>query len=113
MKCPKCDHTLVATKVREVEVDRCKSCQGIWCDHRELGELLGQNKWRLHKLTGAAPQDQLNRKRAKCPRDQTDLIRVGSVHDRKIVLDSCPTCKGIWLDGGELDRLLEATPGGS
>ena len=107
MKCPKCDRKLVATKVSEVEVDRCKSCHGIWCDHRELAELLGQSKWRLAKLTGAHEQDQLNLRQAKCPRDDTHLLRVSSADHPQVVLDSCPKCQGIWLDGGELDKLLK------
>ena len=41
MKCPKCvTRQLQATTIREIEVDRCKHCHGVWCDHRELGELL-------------------------------------------------------------------------
>ena len=106
MKCPKCGRKLAAMKVRDVEVDRCKSCKGIWCDHRELGELLGQSKWRLSKLASSKEHDQLNRRRAKCPRDETDLMRVSSAENPQVVLDSCPTCQGIWLDGGELDKLL-------
>ena len=33
------------------------------------------------------------------------------IHDLKrpdIVTDSCPVCYGIWLDGGELDKLTES-----
>jgi hypothetical protein len=29
-----------------------------------------------------------------------------------IVLDRCPTCKGMWLDGGELDLLREGIEAG-
>ena len=111
MKCPKCDRKLVATKVREVEVDRCKGCRGIWCDHRELGELLGQSNWRLAKLTDSKQRDDLNLRKGKCPRDDSDLIRVSSAECQDVVIDSCPKCQGIWLDGGELKNLLDARKG--
>ena len=108
MKCPKCvTRELVATHVREVEVDRCKHCRGIWCDHRELGELLEQSKWQLGKLTGSKQRESLNLKKSKCPRDGTELIRVCSSENPDVVLDSCQKCNGIWLDGGELDELLD------
>ena len=39
-----------------------------------------------------------------CPTDQTPL----TMSDRQgIEIDYCPTCRGIWLDRGELDKILE------
>ncbi len=43
----------------------------------------------------------------KCPRDGTTL------HSRKyeanIEVDLCPTCRGMWLDKGELEAIQETT----
>lgn len=40
----------------------------------------------------------------KCPIDQTTL----QVTERQgIEIDWCPTCRGVWLDRGELDKLIE------
>lgn len=109
MNCPKCKtRPLLATRIRDVEVDRCKSCHGIWCDRNELELLLNQSKWRLGKLTGSKRRDEYNLAKGDCPRDAASLIRVSSVDSPEVVLDSCPECGGLWLDGGELDRLLEA-----
>ncbi len=42
----------------------------------------------------------------KCPLDQTPL----TIADRQgIEIDFCPTCRGVWLDRGELDKLIERT----
>jgi uncharacterized protein len=39
----------------------------------------------------------------QCPNDQTPL----AMTDRQgIEIDYCPTCRGIWLDRGELDKLI-------
>lgn len=39
-----------------------------------------------------------------CPIDQTPL----TIADRQgIEIDFCPTCRGVWLDRGELDKLIE------
>jgi Zn-finger nucleic acid-binding protein len=39
-----------------------------------------------------------------CPVDQTALV----MSDRQgIEIDYCPTCRGVWLDRGELDKIIE------
>lgn len=39
-----------------------------------------------------------------CPVDDNELV----VTDRAgIEIDWCPTCRGVWLDRGELDKLVE------
>jgi uncharacterized protein len=40
----------------------------------------------------------------KCPIDDTVL----QMNDRQgIEIDYCPQCRGVWLDRGELDKLIE------
>ena len=40
----------------------------------------------------------------RCPIDQSELV----MSDRQgIEIDYCPTCRGVWLDRGELDKLIE------
>ncbi len=46
----------------------------------------------------------------KCPIDGSEL----RITDRQgIEIDYCPQCRGVWLDRGELDKILErsAQPG--
>ena len=39
----------------------------------------------------------------RCPVDGSRLVQV----DRsEILIDACPECRGVWLDRGELDRIL-------
>jgi len=40
----------------------------------------------------------------KCPIDNVDLI-MSERHG--IEIDYCPTCRGVWLDRGELDKIIE------
>jgi hypothetical protein len=35
-RCPKCGAQLVQLKFREVEIDKCSNCAGIWLDAGEL-----------------------------------------------------------------------------
>jgi Zn-finger nucleic acid-binding protein len=39
----------------------------------------------------------------KCPLDQTTLVMT---ERQGIEIDYCPTCRGVWLDRGELDKLI-------
>ena len=40
----------------------------------------------------------------KCPNDQTTLL----ITDRSgIEIDYCPECRGVWLDRGELDKIID------
>ena len=40
----------------------------------------------------------------QCPNDQTVL----QMTERQgIEIDYCPTCRGVWLDRGELDKIIE------
>ena len=39
-----------------------------------------------------------------CPNDGTPLV----MSERQgIEIDYCPTCRGVWLDRGELDKIIE------
>lgn len=40
----------------------------------------------------------------QCPVDGTPLV----ISDRSgVEIDYCPTCRGVWLDRGELDKIIE------
>ena len=40
----------------------------------------------------------------ECPNDQSELV----MSDRTgVEIDYCPKCRGVWLDRGELDKIIE------
>ncbi|HWK66174.1 MAG TPA: zf-TFIIB domain-containing protein [Rhizobiaceae bacterium] len=40
----------------------------------------------------------------KCPIDNSDLVMA---ERQGIEIDYCPKCRGVWLDRGELDKIIE------
>ena len=40
----------------------------------------------------------------KCPVDDSDLVMA---ERQGIEIDYCPKCRGVWLDRGELDKIIE------
>lgn len=44
----------------------------------------------------------------KCPIDGATLV----ISDRSgVEIDYCPECRGVWLDRGELDKIIERSMG--
>jgi uncharacterized protein len=46
---------------------------------------------------------QLRGEPLRCPVDGSRLVQV---ERSDILIDACPECRGVWLDRGELDRIL-------
>tara|TARA_Y100000815_G_scaffold93338_1_gene82495 strand:+ start:866 stop:1270 length:405 start_codon:yes stop_codon:yes gene_type:complete len=40
----------------------------------------------------------------KCPIDQSDLLMT---ERHGVEIDYCPKCRGVWLDRGELDKIID------
>ncbi|MGE0745636.1 MAG: zf-TFIIB domain-containing protein [Rhodospirillales bacterium] len=43
-----------------------------------------------------------------CPNDQAELVMT---ERQGIEIDYCPKCRGVWLDRGELDKIIERAAG--
>jgi hypothetical protein len=50
MKCPKCGMNLVEIDYRNIKVDRCSACEGIWLDTGELTQIIKLEKSALDRL---------------------------------------------------------------
>jgi hypothetical protein len=106
MDCPKCDGKLKEVAYHGVRVDRCHDCAGIWFDAREVRALV-----RAGAGTGEAKgSGVLDEAEADCPRCDEPLARTESLAVTGLHYDQCPSCRGAWLDAGELDQIL-AEPG--
>lgn len=112
MKCPKCrTASLRSLVVDDTEVDRCSTCDGIWFDPGELGSLLDSNEERLSPLLQQSADAGHDQRSGSCPRHPTaTLLQVKSMRNREVAVETCPLCRGIWLDGGEFARIREKMP---
>jgi uncharacterized protein len=113
--CPKCDVPLFILHFKEIEVDFCDHCRGLWLDAGELEALMTQ--------TGATRNDPLLRFQQKtgirpkgrphlCPRCDAALheIQVEHAGSPNLTLDKCPRGHGLWFDDHELQQLLSMFP---
>jgi len=52
MKCPKCGMELIEIDYKNIKVDKCSECDGIWLDAGELDAVSKLEKSGLDKLFG-------------------------------------------------------------
>jgi len=113
--CPKCDVPLFILHFKDIELDFCHRCRGLWLDASELEALM--------QRTGAKGDDPLLRfQRQKgiepkgrphlCPRCDAALheIQVAHAGAPTLTLDKCPQGHGLWFDADELQQLLSMFP---
>lgn len=50
MRCPKCGMELIEIDYKEIKVDKCSECEGIWLDAGELEAVSRLEKTGLDKL---------------------------------------------------------------
>lgn len=106
--CPACKSAfLEPIRKKNIEVDACPRCAGLWFDNNELTEVVRES-------IGSVP-DQAMVEQGKaysdrpCPRCEIPLI----VHpfrnqEDPFDVDICHRCYGIWLDKGELERVQKS-----
>lgn len=115
MECPR-DRSPLNTELYEgrVEVDKCPSCRGMWLDRGELEAIQNESERRHLHLRDPASDSversinevaQLTAKDAKCPRCGASMVAHDYGFGSQIVIDSCPSGCGVWLDVGEIERI--------
>ncbi|MBF5040909.1 MULTISPECIES: zf-TFIIB domain-containing protein [Myxococcaceae] len=122
--CPICsEQPLVPLAARDVEVDSCPRCQGLWFDRGELE--LFPDRPSVRQFLAAARQaaSRCRRLGHLVPRAEVACAtchsapvacpacggRLSLVVTATCTVDVCVPCEGVWLDRGELE-LLERVP---
>lgn len=110
LTCPACTKELTRNTddLSGLEIDSCFFCHGLWFDYNELRRFFSApklyNKFRLpqHNFKVKihdAPAERL------CPRCEHSVLKEVTLDE--VVVDECHSCKGIWLDSGEVCRLID------
>ena len=119
MNCPACKSALTENYYHGILVDKCNSCQGIWFDHGEIKPYLTHiikdrpelPEDRLDSQREVVPQNKIYQELKYCPRCQVSMKAINYAYDSNVILDRCPSCKGLWADGGEVLRLATHAKG--
>lgn len=108
MDCPVCENVMITLELKDVEIDHCLDCGGIWLDGGELELLLG-NPQLAEKLLDSFKIDQeCAEKPRKCPicLKKMQKVLVGT-SSPVLLLDKCRKGDGLWFDKGELGDILD------
>jgi len=87
-------------------------CGGIWFDATELERVSARAATTLHTIWNV-PVGNVNQTEPRlCPRCPDQVLDRKWFSDlKKVEIDQCPKCNGIWLDAGEFSRIYEETQG--
>ncbi len=115
MKCPVDGNDLVQqTYEAGIEVDKCPACGGIWLDEQELQRIEDSTEndyqdeiGKLPDLAGQAYAMAFARSKppVNCPRCDREMERREHGSCSQVMIDICPSCRGVWLDQGEIELL--------
>jgi Zn-finger nucleic acid-binding protein len=104
MICPKCSTDLKKEIYREIEVDKCPKCQGMWFDLQELDQLedetFDRDNLKGTLMLTSKPSNY------KCPHCQSKLQQF-EYRFTSMILEYCVNQHGYWLDAGEPERVLQ------
>jgi Zn-finger nucleic acid-binding protein len=115
MDCPVCHTFLNRVIFHDMAIDSCNQCGGLWFDEGELkdyirGKLferrdIPESPIELNKnVVGTA----LIKEPAKsCPHCHQSMQSFNYCYDSNVILDKCPECSGIWVDGGEFEKMVQ------
>lgn len=114
MQCPGCNTNLDTITYEGITIETCPGCGGEWLDGGELRQVVRAREVRFDKderraiaaatkITGVDLQ--AVDRNLPCPKcdGRTDAVNYGG--DTGIIIDRCPSCKGVWLDTGELEKV--------
>src|SRR5215471_4502569 len=101
MRCPCCAaETLQETRAnRNVLIDLCSQCHGVWLDRGKIYEFSQQPR-ELEKQLRQGLRDRRASTRL-CPRCNEAMER-GIMPDRDAEVEECPACGGFWFDHDQL-----------
>ncbi len=106
MNCPVCDQSIIALELDQVEVDHCVHCGGAWLDAGELELLLEGAEYRGRLLASMREAGVVEEPVRLCPICDKKMQKVLMGIDGQVMIDKCTRDHGLWLDGGELARIV-------
>ncbi len=114
-QCPRCHTSLVSLNIQMGEtypVHRCKKCLGTFFASADLRELVNNvaegkamDQARIAHLCRETPKEIWPITYIPCPACRQTMSRLAYRGNATIMTDLCRD-HGVWLDGGELGRLL-------
>jgi len=112
--CPACGTHLNVYTLHRLDIEGCPACRGVWLDRGELRKLKDRiqvGTWRtlrwLDDEMDALEQAHAVRSTRRCPKCEDERLLTTAFGTSDILLDWCPSCHGVWLDGDEFEAIVD------
>ncbi len=110
MICPACKSEMIVLEYKQIELDYCSGCRGVWFDNTELELLLHSINLDKNDVVQAdllnSARIELPNKSRRCPMCNRPMKLVDVGEQERIIIDICQRGDGLWFDGGELAQLI-------
>ena len=103
LNCPTCAIALSQLTLSGETVDRCSTCNGTWYDAVELSSILRASTSLEFTIKATAELPTT----IACPKCEKEITSTIYAHDSEIPILKCPTCSGVWLVPGQLEKILK------
>ncbi len=115
LTCPVCGARLTRYRIFGILFEGCGRCRGMFLGTEELRKLkdkagggqLGSLRW-MDDEVEAIDRAAVAVSDRTCPRCTGQRLMTAVFGDTRILIDHCPTCRGTWLDAGELRQIVAA-----
>jgi Zn-finger nucleic acid-binding protein len=110
MVCPKCKSDMEKVTFKNVDVDRCTVCKGIWFDaleHERLKKLKGSESIDIGDPEQGKKYSDIDR--IECPVCQSQMLRMVDRKQPHIWYEACTVCGGVFFDAAEFRDYKERT----
>ena len=106
MICPQCKRGFDTATESDPPVHHCSGCSGTWIGGRSLHALLARNNdsASIEQILDSILDLDYRRSERLCPACSGRHLKVVNIEGTE--LDFCSSCKGLFFDPGELERVL-------
>jgi uncharacterized protein len=110
MKCPDCNSLLKPLDCKGVVIQECIGCSGKWFERDELQKVEAKEddtvRWIDFEPFGKDTEKlSVVSQETTCPKCSKKMQSLKYMKSN-VVIDKCPTCKGVWLEAGELAKIV-------
>ena len=106
MICPACRQEMIIVEYKQIELDVCPECKGVWFDADELELLLDSLGLAPGQLVRPLPEKPAEKPR-RCLYCRRKMAKVLMGPGDGVMIDRCKHGHGLWFDGGELDTIIQ------
>jgi Zn-finger nucleic acid-binding protein len=108
MICPHCNRSLESVADRDLPVHNCPGCSGTWISGHSLHAMLAKSddSDSIEQILDSILKLDYRNSRRQCPACVGRYLKIVTIEATE--LDFCASCKGVFFDPGELERVLPA-----